>query len=93
MHFETHLAHDRKEYPMTLKVTTHDNRGEPEYPYGFVYFNDDKRIGYVPSIEGMKGPYGLFEGGGWGPISPFHYTLAEAYLTDVFPFIAQRTNV
>lgn len=64
---------------MTLKVTQGDNGG---YGYGFVYFNDDTRVGYaVGATEDGVGPYGMFPGN-WGGNTDEHFRLAGEWLKE-----------
>jgi hypothetical protein len=66
---------------MPIKVTHHDNRGDEEAPYGYVYFDDGTRLAYAPHTSGMGNPLGLFPGG-WGAVRSEHYSLANDYLTE-----------
>jgi hypothetical protein len=67
---------------MTLKVISHDDRGENprkargEVHYGFVYFNDDRRVIYTNENVGPGT-------GGWAPITPTHIRIAKTYLEHV----------
>lgn len=62
---------------MKAKVTHYDNRGTPDYPFGFVYFSDGKRVVY------SKGA-GVTDGtGGWGAITPTHVKVATDFLSDL----------
>jgi hypothetical protein len=56
-----------------LKVVSHDNRGEDDVPFGFIYFNDGRRVTYVCS-EVRNGT------GGWDSITPAHKRVAQIYL-------------
>lgn len=60
---------------MSLAVTGHDNRGTEDVPYGFVYFNDDRRVAYTSE-------HGVVERatGGWGVVSAAHVKAAKDYL-------------
>lgn len=69
---------------MTLKVTHHDNRGDQEVPYGFVYFNDDSRLGYPEMENGAAIPNSLFKTN-WenrNPTTSHHKKLARKHLKD-----------
>jgi hypothetical protein len=66
-----------------LKVTSFENRGstppfkEDEAAYGFVYFSDDRRVGYT-SMRGVD-PDAT---GGWGEVTLAHVGLARRFLAD-----------
>jgi hypothetical protein len=56
-----------------MNVTGYDNRGTTEVPFGFVYFDDGRRVVYTSD--------GVSNGtGGWDPITPAHNAAAAAYL-------------
>lgn len=57
----------------TLQATSHDNRGSDEVPFGFVYFNDDRRVAYAHKVT--------FGTGGWPRVTAEHVRLAQQYLT------------
>ena len=63
---------------MELKVTLGDIHG-----YGFVYFNDDTRVGYAVNTpcpaEDAYGPYNVFASN-WGGNTDEHKKLADAWL-------------
>lgn len=61
----------------TLKVTNHDNRGDADHPYGFVYFNDNTRVGYT-SDEVFPTHRGVWE----ATEDPHHFALAREYLRE-----------
>lgn len=63
----------------TIKAEWHDNRGGGDYAYGFVYFNDDRRVAYTSSPD--EGPV-VHSGvtGGWDPITLNHVKAAEKFL-------------
>lgn len=69
----------------TLEAVGHDNRGIPsdnprdDVMFGFVYFNDEKRVTYATG-HGVTGSTG-----GWEPITPTHVRLAKEYLDSMFP--------
>lgn len=63
-----------------LHVESHDNQGTDETPWGFVYFNDNKRVAYVASANAPGGPRVTASTGGWPPITPSHTRLAREYL-------------
>jgi hypothetical protein len=73
-----------------LEPIGHDNRGfnndeSPDFDpreatmFGFVYFNDDRRVVYATG-SGVTGGTG-----GWEPITPTHVRLAKQYLDSKFP--------
>lgn len=70
-----------------LAVAGHDDRGiNPEgfdpkeaVMWGFVYFNDERRVTYATG-HGVTGGTG-----GWSPITPTHIRMAKAYLDKQFP--------
>lgn len=55
------------------KVTHRDNRGDDELPYGFIYFNDGRRVVYVGNTV-QDGT------GGWESITPTHQKNAQEFL-------------
>jgi hypothetical protein len=59
----------------SLMVTGHENRGDAEVAFGFVYFNDDSRVAYST-------PQGVVADatGGWAAVTDTHVRLAEEYL-------------
>jgi hypothetical protein len=63
---------------MHLAVTFHSDLAEKDNPegvhYGFVYFNDDRRVAYTD--EGVEAN----ATGGWGPVTAEHVRLAKEYL-------------
>lgn len=66
----------------TLAITHHENRGTPDCPYGFVYFNDGSRLGYADVAEN-KADKGLFatRPGVWDTAgSSEHFKMAYEYL-------------
>ena len=73
-----------KTYAVT--VTEIDNRGDENFPFGYVYFSDSNRLGFGDVADGI-GPFGLFESN-WGPVGLASYTLATEELTKLFPSIA-----
>ena len=68
-----------KKVAFHLAATHYDNRGSPDVPYGFVYFNDDTRIGY-PAFDNDKPIDGSTFDGNWGGNTARHHELAKAYL-------------
>lgn len=60
-----------------LQATSHDNRGDHETTFGFVYFNDDTRILYT----GREGAHPGVTGG-WAPITSAHVEAADRYLNE-----------
>lgn len=67
---------------MNVKAVEHDNRGDVEHPYGFVYFDDGRRVVYAKGL-------GEFEGvssgtGGWQAVTNVHITEAQRYLKEVY---------
>ena len=54
-----------------LEVTFVENRGGNEVAYGFVEFNDNRRVGYT-STEGVDRD----ATGGWGDVTDLHVRLA-----------------
>lgn len=66
-----------------MKVTRMENRGDTEYPFGFVYFDDGTRIGYAPGavLDRIPGFPGLFPGA-WGGNTDKHFKLASEFLTE-----------
>lgn len=65
-----------------LQVESHDNRGTDEVPYGFVYFNDNKRVSYAAHPDTAGGPRVTGGTGGWSPITRTHVRLATNYLIE-----------
>lgn len=65
--------------PKTLEAVWHDNRGDETAMYGFVYFNDERRVVYT-SFTGVTNSTG-----GWGPVTTKHVRLAEEYLNEKAP--------
>lgn len=63
---------------MSLAVRYHDNRGDDEYPYGFVYFNDDTRVGYTSDAGVFPTQPGLYK----ATDDPAHLEMARAYLRE-----------
>lgn len=58
---------------MKLEVENHDNRGTEDYPYGFLYFNDGRRMAYaLGKIHGDAA-------GGWKPLTPKHVLVGKRY--------------
>lgn len=55
-----------------LQATSHDNRGSNEFPFGFVYFNDDRRLAYAHDVTSATG--------GWPTVTRKHLQLAQQYL-------------
>jgi hypothetical protein len=55
-----------------LVVSSFDNRGTEDHPFGFVYFTDGARIAY--------GAYVVAGSGGWGETTPAHVVAAVAHL-------------
>jgi hypothetical protein len=47
--------------------------------FGFVYFNDERRVTYATG-HGVTGGTG-----GWSPITPTHIRLAKRYLDENYP--------
>lgn len=78
-----------------LSVTVLDNRGdkppflEGEVAYGFVEFNDGRRIGFT-STAGLDDEVT----GGWGPVDERHVKLAEETLREagILPKKCQSGN-
>lgn len=60
-----------------VEVDCSDNRGTAEYPFGFVYFTDGRRVAYT-------GEHGVVKDatGGWDPITNEHVTKAEWHLRE-----------
>ena len=56
------------------KVSGYDNRGSEEVPLGFVYFDDDVRVGYSPGSEREIWP------GNWGTVEMWHLEAARDFL-------------
>lgn len=65
-----------------LEVTEIDNRGNDDVPFGYVYFNDDSRVGYADTPETRK-HYGLFPSNHGGN-TPEHFHLARAALIKAY---------
>lgn len=63
---------------MAIKAECYDNRGDSAYAYGFVYFNDDRRVAYTSGPEG--GQVHIDANGGWGEVTTVHAKVAEEYL-------------
>lgn len=57
------------------KVADHENRGNSEVAYGFVYFEDGTRVAYT-SLDGVAAD----ATGGWEPITDRHADAATTYL-------------
>lgn len=63
-----------------LFVTSADNRGTSDVPYGFVYFSDGSRVGFGDFPKGI-GRYGLFAvASHWPDVTPGHFVLASEKL-------------
>lgn len=58
---------------MALEVTYHDNRGTEDEPFGFLYFNDGRRMAYG---LGKLHPDAT---GGWEPLTTRHVQPALVY--------------
>lgn len=58
-----------------LAVERMDNRGNSEVRYGFIYFNDGRRVTYM-NDEVHDGT------GGWAAVTKRHLTVAQQYLAD-----------
>ena len=54
---------------------SHDNRGDDRVTFGFVYFDDGRRVAY----EGEQGAI-LSATGGWEPVTEVHVEVADRYL-------------
>ncbi len=63
-----------------LKVEYFENRGSEDTPFGYVYFNDETRLGYAPGVEENQSTHGLFAAN-WGGNTPEHFRLAREFLT------------
>lgn len=65
-------------------IESHENRGDAEYPFGFVYFTDGSRLSFAPGTSGLGNPLGLFPSKGWAPekVRKAHYEAAAVYLAD-----------
>jgi hypothetical protein len=63
---------------MKLKITSFENRGSMEVPYGWLYFNDGTRMGYHPGGRQADAD-GLYEGD-WGGCTELHQRLAREYV-------------
>ena len=65
-----------------LEVDSFDNRsgeGPEGVMFGFVYFNDERRVAYATG-------HGVTEGtGGWDEVTPTHIRLATEYLDEKVP--------
>ncbi len=59
----------------TLKVTSYENRGTKAVPFGYVYFNDDTRMGFAQDR-------GVFVAN-WGGGTSRHVEMALAALKEV----------
>lgn len=51
-----------------------------EHDESFVYFSDNKRVGYVTGDDAQGGERVTGVTGGWSPITPSHVRLAREYL-------------
>ncbi len=60
---------------MKLSVIGIENRGTEDYPFGYVYFNDNTRLGWAPDLEGTRLTNGLFPSN-WGGNTVEHFRLA-----------------
>lgn len=63
-----------------LTVDTIDNRGGDQYMFGFVYFNDGRRVAYATGHGVVSDATG-----GWEPITRTHEKLAQEYLDENYP--------
>ncbi len=68
-----------KEAENAVRVTGHDNRGDENIQFGFVYFDDGTRVGYATDIP-YRPP--VWQTLGW-EATPEHVRLATEYLTDL----------
>jgi hypothetical protein len=60
---------------MKLSVIKIENRGTEDSPFGYVYFNDDTRLGWAPGLEEIANTEGLFPGNRGGN-TVRHFSLA-----------------
>ncbi len=70
---------------MTLKATHHDNRGDNEVPYGYVYFDDGTRVGYANILENEhdNGIFPTHDSVWWKAATDTkHFRMAAEYLRD-----------
>jgi hypothetical protein len=58
-----------------VNVKFRDNRGSEDVQFGFVYFEDDRRVGYTTASGVVPNATG-----GWGPITPEHVRAAVEFL-------------
>jgi hypothetical protein len=59
----------------TVKAVGHDNRGDDEIAYGFVYFDDERRVAYATGQGVVQDATG-----GWDEVTDQHVKVAEEYL-------------
>lgn len=65
-----------------MKAVEHDNRGDDTHPYGFVYFDDDRRVVYAKDLGEHDG---VSTGtGGWPAVTMAHVKEAQRYLAEVY---------
>lgn len=59
-----------------VRAVDHDNRGDSDVAYGFVYFADGRRVVYATGYPLDGGT------GGWAAVTSAHIAEAKRYLTE-----------
>lgn len=80
------MTTSRKSRDLGLVAEGYENRGTPNVPFGFVYFNDGSRVGYSQNDETPR-QMQLWQprtngGGGHSPIGDRHLHLAAKTLLE-----------
>jgi hypothetical protein len=66
-----------------IEVSGFDNRGDNEFPFGFVYFTDGSRVGFaVTALTPDRCLLWNEQGGYWTKSGLQHLNAARAHLTD-----------
>lgn len=65
--------------PFKIAVESVENRGGDDAKYGYVYFNDETRVGFAIGLDDTRGSHGLFSGN-WGGNTNEHFKAAIAAL-------------